>query len=146
IRVVGASRLSAYHGPIIYSQYGSPSQEIMYDSEESLYNTWFAELDEILEIFHANTSYSGLAKFDASYGGDVNKWIKVANSWRLFLAMRLSKVKPDLAKQQGEKAIADPGGLIVNNADGWYLSLYGGPFKPGRIAFGWGDTRMGAAM
>src|SRR5688572_6116580 len=106
IRVVGASRLSAYHGPIIYSQYGSTSQEIMYDSEETLYNTWFAELDEIITVFNANKDYTGLTKFDASYAGDVSKWIKVANSWRLFLAMRISKVKPDLAKTQGEKAIS----------------------------------------
>jgi hypothetical protein len=146
IRVVGASRLSAYHGPIIYSQYGSTSQEIMYDSEETLYNTWFAELDEIITVFNANKDYTGLTKFDASYAGDVSKWIKVANSWRLFLAMRISKVKPDLAKTQGEKAISDPGGLITTLDDAWNLSLYGGPFKPGRVCFGWGDTRMGAAM
>jgi hypothetical protein len=146
IRVIGASRLSAYHGPIIYSQYGSPSQTIMYDSEETLYNTWFTELDDILQVFKANPDYTGLSRFDASYGGDVTSWIKVANSWRLLLAMRISKVDATLATTQGEKAIADAGGLITTLDDGWYLSLYGGPFRPGRICFGWGDTRMGAAM
>jgi hypothetical protein len=146
IKIVGASRLSAYHGPIIYTQYGSSSQSIMYDSEETLYNTWFAELDEVVETFKVHEDKTSLTKFDASYKGNISKWIKVANSWRLILAMRLSKVKPDLAKTQGEKAISDPGGLITSLADGWYLSLYGNPFKPGRIAFGWGDTRMGAAM
>lgn len=146
IRVIGASRLSAYHGPIIYTNYGSTDQTIMYDSEETLYNTWFAELDEIVSVFSANTDYTGLTKFDASYSGNVSKWLKVANSWRLILAMRLSKVAPDLAKTQGEKAIADPGGIITTPDDAWKLSLYGGPFRPGRICFGWGDTRMGAAM
>jgi hypothetical protein len=146
IRLIGASRLSAYHGPIIYTNYGSTDQTIMYDSEEVLYNTWFAELDEILTIFNANKDYAGMTKFDASYGGRVPAWIKVANSVRLQLAMRLSKVKPDLAKTQGEKAIAEPGGLIVTAGDSWFLSLYGGPFRPGRVCFGWGDTRMDAAM
>ena len=146
IRIIGTSRLSAYHGPIIYSEYGSPSQSIMYDSEETLYNTWFTELDEILAVFNENTDYTGLTKFDASYSGNVGKWIKVVNSLRLTLAMRLSKVAPSVAKTQGEKAISDPGGLIRTLDDAWYLSLYGGPFQPGRIAFGWGDTRMGAAM
>jgi hypothetical protein len=146
IRVVGASRLSAYHGPIIYTNYGSPDQTIMYDSEETLYNTWFAELDEILAVFNANTDYPGLSKFDASYGGDVTKWIKVVNSLRLQLAMRLSKVAPALAKTQGEKAINDAGGLITTLDDAWRLSLYGGPFRPGRVCFGWGDTRMDATM
>lgn len=146
IRVVAASRLSAYYGPIIYTNYGTSDQTIMYDSEETLYDTWFAELDEIRATLEANKDYTGLTKFDASYGGNVNKWIKVVNSWRLILAMRLSKVDAALAKTQGEKAIADPGGLITSLDDAWTLSLYGGPFRPGRICFGWGDTRMGAAM
>lgn len=146
LRVIAASRLSAYHGPIIYTNYGTTETTILYDSEETLYNTWFAELDEILATFNANADYIGLTKFDASYDGSVTNWIKVANSWRLLLAMRISKVAPDLAKAQGEKAIADPGGLILTPDDAWKLSLYGGPFRPGRICFGWGDTRMSAAM
>lgn len=146
IRVVATSRLSAYHGPIIYTNYGTPETTILYDTEETLYNTWFTELDEILAVLNANKDYAGLNRFDASYGGNVSKWIKVVNSWRLILAMRISKVAPGLAKTQGEKAIADAGGLIKTPDDSWYLSLYGGPFKPGRVCFGWGDTRMGAAM
>lgn len=146
IRVIGASRLSAYHGPIIYTNYGKVEGSNIYDSEEMLYDTWFTELDGVLDVFKANEDYAGLTRFDASYGGNVTNWIKVVNSWRLILAMRLSKVDPDLAKTQGEKAIADAGGLIVDPGDGWYLSLYGGPFRPGRICFAWGDTRMGAAM
>lgn len=146
LRVVAASRLSAYYGPIIYTNYGSPEQTIMYDSEETLYNTWFAELDEIVAVLNASTSYAGLKNFDASYDGDVSKWTKVANSWRLILAMRLSKVAPDLARTQGEKAIAAPGGLITTLDDAWYLSLYDQVFRPGRICFAWGDTRMSAAM
>ncbi len=146
IKIVGASRLSAYHGPIIYTNYGSSEQDIMYDSEETLYNTWFEELDKIVAEFSANLDYPGMKNFDASYGGDVGQWLKVANSWRLMMAMRLSKVAPDLAKAQGEKAIKDPGGLITSNDDNWMLSLYGGVFKPARICFGWGDTRMSATM
>lgn len=146
LKVVAASRLSAYHGPIIYTNYGASGQSIMYDSEETLYSTWFKELDEILAIFHASTSYSGLRNFDASFDGNVNNWIRVANSWRLILAMRISKVAPELAKTQGEKAIADSGGLITTLDDAWYLSLYNEVFRPGRICFAWGDTRMSAAM
>lgn len=146
LRVVAASRLSAYYGPIIYTNYGTSGQSIMYDTEKTLYDTWFAELDEILAVLNANTSYTGLASFDDSFEGDVEKWIKVTNSWRLILAMRLSKVDPALAKAQGEKAIADPGGLITTLDDAWYLSLYGQVFRPGRICFAWGDTRMSAAM
>jgi len=146
IQIVGTSRLTAYHGPIIYSEYGSPSQDIMYDSEETLYNTWFTELDQVHDVFAANLDYPGLTNFDASFNGDVSKWLKVVNSWRLLLAMRLSKVAPDLAKTQGEKAISAEGGLIETNDDSWNIFLYDGFFRPARICFGWGDTRMSATM
>ena len=107
--ISGAHRLSAYYGPIIYTNYGTSDQDVMYDSEETLYNTWFAELDEIVSVFSANLDYAGLSKFDEVYGGDVGMWIKYANSLRLRLAMRIVKVDPALAQAQAEKAMNDPG-------------------------------------
>ncbi|MDC3238870.1 SusD/RagB family nutrient-binding outer membrane lipoprotein [Flavobacteriaceae bacterium] len=145
IQILGASRLSAYHGPIIYSNYGSQG-DVMYDSEADLYNTWFTELDQIVSTFSANTTYPGFKDFDASYGGSVAHWIKMANSLRLRLAMRISKANPSLAKTQGEKAINDAGGLITTNADNLMLSLYGEPFHEVTICFSWNDTRMSASM
>ena len=146
IRVLSTSRLSAYHGPIIYSNYGSTSQTILYDSEESLYNTWFSELDEIVDGFTRNQDFGGMSAFDASFGGNISNWIKLANSIRFRLAMRISKVSPDLAKTQGEKAIAAAGGMITTNADNFFIKNYDGFFRPARICFGWGDTRMSATM
>ena len=146
IRILSASRLSAYHGPIIYTNYGSLENTIEYDSEETLYNTWFDELDDIVATLTANSDFGGMTKFDASYGGDIPSWIKYANSLRLQLAMRISKVAPDLAKTEGEKAIAAAGGLITTAADDFKIKLYNGFFPPARIAWGWGDTRMSASM
>jgi len=49
----------------------------------------------------------------ASYGGDVVKWARYANFPKIYnWAMRISKVAPAMAKTQGEKALADPVGLI----------------------------------
>jgi hypothetical protein len=146
LRVLSAARLSARHGPIIYSNFGSPDKTILYDSEPDLYNTWFAELDEIVASLSANTDFTGISEFDESFGGDISAWLKLANSLRLRLAMRISKVNPSLAQTQGEKAIADPGGLIETNADNFMIKNYDGFFKPARICFGWGDTRMSATM
>lgn len=146
IRLYGAHRLSSWHGPIIYSDYGSLENSVAYDSEETLYTTWFAELDDIIATFSANSDFTGMKAFDDSYGGDVSSWMKLANSVRLRLAMRISKVNPTLAKTQGEKAIADPAGLIASAGDNFKIKLYGGFFPPARIAHGWGDTRMSATM
>lgn len=146
IRIMSVSMLTTYHGPVIYSAYGSAVANVEYDSEEKLYNTFFTELDAILATFNANQAYAGLQKFDATYNGNVKQWIKVVNSLRLRLAVRISKVKPDLAKAQAEKAFNDPGGLIMTNADNLNISLYGQVHPMVDVCFNWGDTRMSAAM
>jgi hypothetical protein len=145
IRIISMSRVTLYQGPIIYTNYGSTG-DVLYDSEETLYNAFFSDLDRIIGVFSANTDYVGLTKFDASYGGDVAAWARYANSLRLQLAMRISKVDPALAKAQGEKALADPVGLIETNAQNFRISNYGVKFHPAVIAWEWGDTRMSATM
>ena len=146
VKITGAHRLSAYYGPIIYTDYGSSSPDVMYDTEKTLYDTWFAELDEICAVFGANLDYAGLSKFDEVYGGDVGMWLKYANSLRLRLAMRLVNVDPALAQAEAEKAMSNPGGLILTNADNTMLSLQGNIFGPATICFAWDDTRMSASM
>ncbi|NJB70356.1 hypothetical protein GGR42_000818 [Saonia flava] len=145
IKILSMSRVTVYQGPIIYSNFGTTG-EVTYDSEEELYTAFFADLDRIIAEFSANTDYVGFNKFDASYGGDVSKWAKLANSMRLRLAIRISKVAPAMAKAQGEKALADPVGLIEANSDNFNVSLYGNKFHAAQICFEWGDTRMSAAM
>ena len=146
IRVLSMSRLTAIHGPIIYSNYGSTAASIGYDAESDLYPLFFAQLDSIQTDFAANKTYTGFAKFDPSYKGSIPAWQKLVNSVRLKLAMRISKVSPTLAKTQGEKALADPAGLITTNADNFNISLLGNIMPVGMICFQWDDTRMGGVM
>lgn len=146
IKILGMSKLTAYHGPVIYSNYGSTENSILYDSESDLYNQFFTELDQIQSDFAANTSYAGFKRFDPSYTGDITKWMKLVNSLRLRLAIRISKVAPDVAKTQGEKAMSDAAGLIESNDDAFWVSLLGQKIPMGVICFEWDDTRMGGVM
>ena len=146
IQVYGISKLTSFYGPVIYSKYGVTGEANIYDSEPDLYNNLFSDLDAIQAVFAANQDYTGLAKFDASYNGDMALWSKLVNSLRLRLAIRLSNVAPDLAKTQGEKALNDPLGLISSNGENFRVSLYGNKLYLSVICFEWGDTRMGAAM
>ena len=146
LQAYGVSKLTVYHGPVIYSNFGISGQANIYDSEPDLYNQLFADLDAIEAIFAANGDYAGLKKFDASYNGDMAKWSKLVNSLRLRLAIRISKVAPALAKTQGEKAMSDGAGLISANGDNFNVSLYGGKIPMNVICFEWGDTRMGSGM
>ena len=146
IRILSMSKLTAYHGPVIYSNYGSTDPVIKYDAEPDLYNEFFSELDAIQADFAANMGYKGFAKFDPSYKGNIAAWMKLVNSMRLRLAIRISKVAPDVAKTQGEKAMSDPAGLIETNADNFNVALLGQKMPFAVICFEWDDTRMGAVM
>ncbi|WP_152267773.1 SusD/RagB family nutrient-binding outer membrane lipoprotein [Agriterribacter humi] len=146
IRILSVSKLTAYHGPVIYSNYGTTESSILYDKESDLYNQFFTELDAIQAEFAANTGYKGFAKFDPSYKGEITAWMKLVNSLRLRLAIRISKVAPDVAKTQGEKAMSDPAGLIEANADNFNVALLGQKIPFAVICFEWDDTRMGAVM
>jgi hypothetical protein len=147
VSVLATSKLTAIHGPIIYSNYGSTANSILYDKESDLYTLYFKQLDSIQADFGANKSYAGFTKFDpTAYKGSIPQWMKVVNSLRLRLAMRLSKVDPATAKTQGEKALSDPAGLITTNADNFTNSLVGNIMPVAQICYQWDDTRMGAPM
>jgi hypothetical protein len=146
IKILAMSKLTAIHGPVIYTNYGSTATSILYDKESDLYPLFFAQLDSIQTDFAANKDYAGFAKFDPSYSGKIGSWMKVVNSLRLRLAMRISKVAPALAKTQGEKAMSDPAGLITSNADNFNIGLLGNKMYMAVICFEWDDTRMGAVM
>lgn len=147
IRVFGMSKLTGVHGPVIYSNYGTTENSILYDKESDLYPLFFKQLDSIQTDFEANKAYTGFKKFDPSlYGGSIPQWQKVVNSLRLRLAIRISKVDPVLAKTEGEKALSNPAGLITVNSDNFVNSLNGNKIPVAQICYEWDDTRMGAPM
>jgi len=147
VDILATSKLTAIHGPIIYSNYGSTAHTVLYDKESDLYALYFKQLDSIQTDFAANTKYGGFKKFDpTAYQGSIPQWMKVVNSLRLRLAMRLSKVDPATAKTEGEKALADPAGLITTNADNFINSLNGNIMPVAQICYQWDDTRMGGVM
>jgi hypothetical protein len=57
IRILAVSKLTAVHGPVIYSNYGSIENSILYDKESDLYNKFFLQLDTIQTNFTANKDY-----------------------------------------------------------------------------------------
>ncbi len=146
IRLMSISKLTLQYGPVIYSDYGSADKTVYYDAEEALYDEMFKDLDKVHAVFLANQDYKGLARFDDSFGGDMSKWIKVINSMRLRLAMRISKVKPDLALAEGNKALSAEGGLILENADNYKIGLGIQKHPLALLSFDWNDTRMSGTM
>jgi hypothetical protein len=77
-----------------------------YDTQEFIYNNMLTELEEAINAFDAS---QGSISGDIIYNGDINLWKKGAYSLMLRVAMRLSKVAPEIAEEWAAKAIAGLG-------------------------------------
>ena len=60
-----------------------------YDRVEDLYDYWLSQLDDAIVTFTTATDQTFPASQDAVYGGNVERWAKLANSLKLRIAARL---------------------------------------------------------
>jgi Susd and RagB outer membrane lipoprotein len=145
--VLGFHRVTDYWGPIPYSQAGVPGTSVAYDPQDQIYDDFFKRLSAAVATLKSNSGASPYGSFDLMYGGDVGKWIKFANTLRLRLALRISKVDPARAKTEAEAAFAD--GVMMTSPDDDALiqkSLAGDDNNGLSIMSDWNEFRMSAAM
>jgi len=145
LKVAAMHRVSDVFGPIVYSNFGDLTNPGVYDSQEVAYTAFFADLDTAITNLTADIDSQRFAAFDLSYGGDYKQWVKLANSLRLRLAIRISKVDAAKAKTEGEKALSQSLGLMAAYSDGFFVnSALDHPLSV--IDNSWGDIRMNASM
>ena len=92
-----------------------------YDSVESLYTLWIEELDSCIANF---TDKSQIFKTgeDVIYGGDLDKWAKLANTLKLKIAVRLYNNDPATAKSIAESVAKASVGYIDDISDDFILN------------------------
>ena len=145
LKVEAMHRVSDVFGPIVYTNFGDLQNAGVYDSQQEAYNAFFADLDTAVASLMADIDSQRFSAFDLSYGGNYTNWVKLANSLRLRLAIRISKVDPSKAKIEGEKALSQSLGLMTTNSDGFFVN--GTLDHPlATIDNSWGDIRMNASM
>ncbi|MDO6435403.1 SusD/RagB family nutrient-binding outer membrane lipoprotein [Flavitalea sp. BT771] len=151
IQVAGMHLVADGWGPIIYSKYAIPEADLVsydYDSQQDVYKEFFADLDTAVTGLSALVAAGGTSTFgnlDMIYSGDLTKWIKAANSIRLRLGLRLTRIDNATAKVQVQKALSEPHGIITDNADNMHVnfnSALGGGFV--QVSRDWTDERLGA--
>jgi hypothetical protein len=81
-----------------------------YDMQKDIYDSLFNLLDQA-----NNMIVTGNIINDVVYGGDVTKWKKLANTIRMLMALRLSEVDVNKAKDEFNKALT--AGVMTSNAD-----------------------------
>ncbi len=144
--VLGFHKVTDYWGPIPYFQAGQPNNVMPYDAQDLIYDDFFKKLDSSVNTLKNSTSVS-YGDYDLIYQGDLSKWIKMANTLRLRLAVRISNVDPARAKTEAETAYA--AGVFETSPDDDALikkSLKGKDYNGLSNMTAWDEFRMSAAM
>lgn len=144
VQVYALSTMTDTYGPVAYqSVLDGNDVAFYYDSQESVYNAMFALLDEAVTGFKNGTSeVANMQQFDYWCQGNRELWVKVANQFKLRLAMRIVKANPGLAKQKAEEAVS---GGVLTSADKDILIDQGLSNELTRM-FEWGDCGVNANL
>ena len=149
LKVISLHRVSDIYGPIPVTHFGEAYNP--YEAQKDCYMHFFETLDSAIAILKEeatnNPDARPLLKVDALYGGDYSKWVKLANSIKLRLAMRIYYVEPALSKQYAAEAVAS--GVMESVDDGAMLRSSGNIAVINPLHMLWNaydDTRMGATM
>jgi len=150
LKVAAMHRVTDAYGPIPYSQLGTGVNHVAYDSQESVYNAMFQDLDVAIEtlqkLVEGGTS-TYLEDYDNVFYGNVAKWAAFANTLRLRLATRVVYADEALYKAEADKALASTAGFIQEDvflhpgAGSWENPIYVIEYN-----FNDGDAKAGATI
>jgi hypothetical protein len=139
-------RVADTWGPIPYFQAGIPAAGVPYDDMDVIYDDFFKRLTDAVTVLKGKTGETPYGDYDIIYTGDVSKWIAFANSLRLRLAVRISKVDEPRGQTEAEAAVAS-GVMTTSPAHDALVkkSNTGGDIN-GLSVMDWNEFRMSAAM
>ncbi len=148
IQVLHGIKVTDMNGSIPYSEairgryeaYYSP----VYDTQESLFNTWLGELDNAISILSDNSLPDQLTygNSDIFYGGDWTKWVKLANTLKLRIAARIQNQNTAKAQEIFKQVMQDATGPINN--DDAQLKYTNPNFSPFGNDINYRSTRYGS--
>lgn len=152
IKVLAIQRVTDIYGPVPVSRFGEDNNP--YESQETVYKNLFNDLDKAIEILEpyaiassGSNSTPPLGFVDVVYAGNYASWLKLANSEKLRMAMRVRFVEPELAKKAAEEAVES--GVMTIASDGAKLASTQTiqVFNPlEEVWNAYTDTRMGATI
>src|SRR5699024_6798557 len=134
-------------GPIISSEFGNGETSVAYDTQESIYKDFFEILGNARNTLLNTSRTAAFSQNDLIFEGDLNRWLKFANSLQLRAAMRIRFVDPQKAQEKAEEAV-DPanGGIMTSNADNATITTTENNKNTYSTITDWGEYRMSATM
>lgn len=146
VQAYGTLMTTDTYGPIAYkSAIEGAETAFAYDKQEDIYTYMLEDLDKaVTALKSASEVETGIIKAaDFWCGGNINLWIKVANTLKLRMAMRIVKVKPDVSRTKAEEAVA---GGILTDADPDILIDKGLENEMWLMTRSWGDCGFNASL
>ncbi len=100
------------------AKYTSPSLLApSFDKVEDLYDQWLEELDENITTLTTAEDQTWIAEQDILYGGDTDKWARLANSLKLKIAVRLITQDESKAIEVAEAVANNSVGVLSGEDD-----------------------------
>lgn len=127
--------LTDAYGSIPYKEAGQKITPA-YNTQKEVYTGLLEDLKQAQSLLNAS---SGAVTGDLVYKGDISKWKKLVNSFRLRIALRISDKEPELAKQAAIEATSDASGLLSSNNDTFKFTYISSPQQ--NPASAWFETR-----
>lgn len=121
-------RMTDFYGDVPYTEAGKLAisnfelNKPKYDTQKSIYEDLLKTLKEeaaVLKGASAEALALRWTRADLACSGNMDRWMKFANSLMLRAAMRISDVEPAIAREYAELAIAN--GVITANADNYIM-------------------------
>ena len=112
VQIFHALRISEMFGDMPYTEAGlgrsTGKLDPVYNRQADLFGIFHTELNSAIQALSDNTGdYFELGSADFIYGGDWNKWIKLANAVKLRLALRLESQDPSTAQSIIQEVVSD---------------------------------------
>ncbi|MGM9804314.1 MAG: SusD/RagB family nutrient-binding outer membrane lipoprotein [Muribaculaceae bacterium] len=119
LKVAGAHKMVDTYGPCPYTEAMQGGISVNYDSEETCYTTFLTELADASErltrwLDANNGDDPDRLGWDKMCGQSQTRWLQFGNTLRLRLAIRLSVIAPDVAKQHAKAACENKYGLLTS--------------------------------
>ena len=127
--------LTDAYGSVPYKEAGQKITPA-YNTQKEVYTGLLEDLKQAQSLLNAS---SGAVTGDLVYKGDISKWKKLVNSFRLRIALRISDKEPELAKQAAIEATSDAAGLLSSNNDTFKFTYISSPQQ--NPASAWFETR-----
>lgn len=149
VQIATALTVTDNTGSLVYSEAGlapytnPPLLTPVLDNQQTLFNTWLAELDEAITVLSNTEGQFAIGAEDRIYGGDYAKWAKFCNLLKLKIAARMINVDRAKAIQIAQQVASSPAGYMDNLNDDFIYKRGVKYYGTGNgMWIGWGSKNL----